>query len=70
MLLEAADEVVGALGQAKAARVVGRIAIEDVLAVLPQAHVEVAAVAGEVGPNGFGMKVAIRPRSWASDSTM
>ena len=29
-------------------RVVGRVGVEDVLAVLPQAHVEVAAVAGQV----------------------
>ena len=36
------------LGQAEPARVVRRVALEDVLAVLPEAHVEVAAVAGEV----------------------
>ena len=36
------------LGQAEAARVLRGVALEHVLAVLPQAHVEVAAVAGEV----------------------
>ena len=48
MRLQAADEPVGLLGQAEPARVVGRVALEDVLTVLPEAHVEVAAVAGEV----------------------
>jgi hypothetical protein len=49
VLLEPADEVVGGLRQAEAARVVGRVVdLEDVLVVLPQAHVEVAPVAGEV----------------------
>ena len=47
--LQPADELVGELGQPQAARVVGRVGLEEVLAVLPQAHVEVAAVAGEVG---------------------
>ena len=49
MRLQAADELVGQLGEPHAARIVGRVGLEEVLAVLPQAHVEVAAVARQVG---------------------
>ena len=46
--LQAADEVVGVARQAHAVRVVGGVGVEHVDPVLPQAHVEVAAVAGQV----------------------
>ena len=48
MSLEPADEVVGERRQPQAAGVIGWIAVERVLAVAPQAEVEVAAIAGQV----------------------
>ena len=46
--LEPADEAVGELRQAEAARILGRVTLEQVDAVAPQADVEVAAVAGQM----------------------
>ena len=47
--LEPGDELVGDLAQAETPRVVAGIALEQVRLAVPKAHVEVAAVAGEVG---------------------
>ena len=49
MLLQPGDELVGDLAQAEAARVVVRVAHEQVRLAVPEAHVEVGAVAGQVG---------------------
>ena len=46
VLLQAADEVVGGLGEAEPARVV--LVEEEVRVAVPERHVEVAAVAGQV----------------------
>ena len=45
---QAGDEVVALLAEPEPARVVGRVGVEHVAVAVPEAHVEVAAVAGQV----------------------